>query len=116
MTRVAMCGLHRISWTLKTMEVSMSDLIPHRHNETVVCKMSAIFFWLQMHCSVLRKKAITWSNVDSNLWCHMASLGHNDLLSNLLHKVHRGDKIVDHSDVVGASPVGAAPTTSSFST
>ena len=27
-----------------------------------------------------------------------------------------GDKIVDHSDVVGASPVGAAPTTSSLST
>ena len=27
-----------------------------------------------------------------------------------------GDKIVDNSDAVGASPVGAAPTTSSFST
>ena len=27
-----------------------------------------------------------------------------------------GNKIVDHSDVVWASPVGAAPTTSSFST
>ena len=27
-----------------------------------------------------------------------------------------GNKIVDHSDVVGASPVGATPTTSSFST
>ena len=27
-----------------------------------------------------------------------------------------GNKIVDHCDVVGASPVGAAPTTSSFST
>ena len=27
-----------------------------------------------------------------------------------------GNKLVDHSDVVGASPVGAAPTTSSFST
>ena len=27
-----------------------------------------------------------------------------------------GNKIVDHSDVFGASPVGAAPTTSSFST
>ena len=26
------------------------------------------------------------------------------------------NKIVDNSDVVGASPVGAAPTTSSFST
>ena len=27
-----------------------------------------------------------------------------------------GNQIVDHPDVVGASPVGAAPTTSSFST
>ena len=27
-----------------------------------------------------------------------------------------GNTIVDHSDVVGASPVGAAPTTSSLST
>ena len=27
-----------------------------------------------------------------------------------------GNNIVDHSDVVGASPVGAAPATSSFST
>ena len=27
-----------------------------------------------------------------------------------------GNKIFDHSDVVGASPVGAAPTTSWFST
>ena len=27
-----------------------------------------------------------------------------------------GNWIVDHSDLVGASPVGAAPTTSSFST
>ena len=27
-----------------------------------------------------------------------------------------GNKLIDHSDVVGASPVGAAPTTSSFST
>ena len=27
-----------------------------------------------------------------------------------------GNTIVDHSDVVGASPVGTAPTTSSFST
>ena len=27
-----------------------------------------------------------------------------------------GNKIVDNSDIVGASPVGAAPTSSSFST
>ena len=35
----------------------------------------------------------------SNIWCTVV-----------------GNKIVDHSDVVGASPIGAAPTTSSFST
>ena len=34
--------------------------------------------------------------------------------SNISHTV--GDEIVGHLDVVGASPVGAAPTTSSFST
>ena len=34
--------------------------------------------------------------------------------SNIRHTLI-GNKIVDHSDVVGASPVGAAPTTSSFS-
>ena len=27
-----------------------------------------------------------------------------------------GNEIVDNSDIVGASPIGAAPTTSSFST
>ena len=34
---------------------------------------------------------------------------------NIRHTL-AGNKIVDHSDVVGAPPVGAAPTTSSFST
>ena len=36
-------------------------------------------------------------------------------ISNIKHTLV-GNRIVDHSDVVGASPVGAAPTTSSFST
>ena len=35
--------------------------------------------------------------------------------SNMSHTLV-GNKIVDQSDVVGASPVGAAPTTSSFFT
>ena len=35
--------------------------------------------------------------------------------SNIIHTLV-GNKIVDNSDVVGASPVGAAPTTSSLST
>ena len=33
-----------------------------------------------------------------------------------IRRTLEGNKIVDHSNVVGASPVGAAPTTSSFST
>ena len=46
-------------------------------------------------------------------------------LSGILHGYRKpsnigrtlvGNEIVDHSDVVGASPIGAAPTTSSFST
>ena len=36
-------------------------------------------------------------------------------VSNIRHTLV-GNKIVDNSDVVGASPVGAAPTTSSLST
>ena len=35
--------------------------------------------------------------------------------SNIRHTLV-GNNIVDHSDVVGALPVGTAPTTSSFST
>ena len=35
--------------------------------------------------------------------------------SNISHTLV-GNKLVDNSDIVGVSPVGAAPTTSSFST
>ena len=42
-------------------------------------------------------------------------LGHYRQVSNI-RRTLVGNEIVDHSDVVGASPVGAAPTTSSFST
>ena len=59
-----------------------------------------------------------------------APIIHNKHVNKNAHKVRKniyrqvsnisrtlvGNKIVDHSDVVGASPVGAAPTTSSFST
>ena len=47
---------------------------------------------------------------------------HWDMFLRIYHKTSNisrtlvGNKIVDHSDVVGASPVGTVPTTSSFST
>ena len=43
-------------------------------------------------------------------------LGYNYRQVSNISRTLEGNKIVDHSDVVGASPVGAAPTTSSFST
>ena len=44
--------------------------------------------------------------------------GHNFIFRKVsnIRRTHLGNKIVDHSDVAGASPIGAAPTTSSFST
>ena len=41
---------------------------------------------------------------------------HIDIKTSNISRTLAGDKIVDNSYVVGASPVGAAPTTSSFST
>ena len=64
--------------------------------------------------------------------CHIQHLYLTNFVTELfiIHAVHLetyrktsnisrtlvGNEIVDNSDVVGASPVGAAPTTSSFST
>ena len=36
--------------------------------------------------------------------------------TSYISRTFERNKIIDHSDVVGASPVGAAPTTDSFST
>ena len=54
------------------------------------------------------------------LWlCHQFPVSRNKATYRKVSIIRRtlvGNKIVDHSDAVGASPVGAAPTTSSFST
>ena len=57
------------------------------------------------------------SPIFSHLKLHevMGLVFQNCQTSNISHNLV-GNKIVDQSDVVGASPVGAAPTTSSFST
>ena len=51
------------------------------------------------------------------LFCiDMHQYEHNYRQVSNIRRTLVGNQIVDHSDVVGASPVGAAPTTSSFST
>ena len=49
---------------------------------------------------------------------HAEALTCNDVYRQVsnIRRTLVGNKTVDHSDVVGASPVGAAPTTSSLST
>ena len=60
--------------------------------------------WAQFH----------WDSTKA-LHLHMNTRRDYRQVSNI-RRTFVGNKIVDHSDVVGASPVGAAPTTSSFST
>ena len=55
----------------------------------------------------MKTRYIVWALMSQTDSYHQISNISRTLVSN---------KIVDHSDVVGASPVGAAPTTSSFST
>ena len=54
-----------------------------------------------------------------SMLCQILGL-RNEILSyrqtSNIRRTLEGNKIVDHSDIVAASPVGAAPTTSSFST
>ena len=63
--------------------------------------MRILFIW-QLDNNLTKGQMIHW-------------IRHHNITSNISRTLV-GNKIVDHSDVVGASPVGAAPTTSSFST
>ena len=38
--------------------------------------------WWSVNIGAVRQQAITWANVDSDLCCHMVSLGHNELNCN----------------------------------
>ena len=58
---------------------------------------------------VILNQAIVWTN-DGLFYWHMYRQ-----VSNIKGTLV-GNEMVDHSDVVGATPVGAAPTMSSFST
>ena len=63
-----------------------------------------------------KKNFLTSSQLSGLLFAEiLISTGEYRKTSNISH-TFVGNKIVDNSDVVGASPVGAAPTTSSLST
>ena len=76
--------------------VNWKVFIKENEIESVICEMAAISYQAQF-----ADRAVYPTNYRQ--------------VSNI-RRTLVGNKIVDHSDVVGASPVGAAPTTSSFST
>ena len=69
-------------------------------------------FVLVRHIPQQYIKTETEALAHGQLWNHIDNYRKISKISGTL----LGYEIIDHSDVVGASPVGAAPTTSSFST
>ena len=57
-----------------------------------------------------------WSDFAENKHDHTQEFSQSNRETSNIRRTLVGNKIVNHSDVDGASTVGAAPTTSSFST
>ena len=87
---------HQICCAVAVPIALSQDRLLHGHNRLVN--------WTP--CSRMREQAKNYPII-KKFNCHQSS--------NISHTIW-GNKIGDHSDVGGASPVGAAPTTSSFST
>ena len=97
----------------------------HKHKMSATLQMEFwinIFVWKLLYVSTfLLQNGALWDLWDGFI-VRLAEQQPWGLAHLIYHKtsdIRRtlvGNKIVDHSDVVRASPVGAAPTTSSFST
>ena len=118
-------------------EIVNISCIRSRHFESLHCSRwskfhqndNTLFQWLKLeqddifNCILLNENhyiltdiSMTFVSEDltNNKWA-LIQVNHYRKVSNI-RRTLVGDKIVDHWDVVGAAPIGAAPTTSSFST
>ena len=91
-------------------------LLDVKQNFLVYCVCRGIAFSCGSHLScpgVATARRLQLENLVfyANFWWQFHYLQTSNIRRTIV-----GNKTVDHSDVVGASPVGAAPTTSSFST
>ena len=61
--------------------------VPTINHMNVFCFVFFVFFvfLIQVMACAVRQHAITWANVDRDLCRPMASLGHNELISNNFH-------------------------------
>ena len=78
-------------------------------------KISPIYAWKMTPFSWFREFVPAFEKLplSSRKWVYTSVVYHK---TSNIRRTLVGNKIVDHSVAVGASPVGAAPTTSSFST
>ena len=98
---------------------SYNDIIFKQKRHLDIMDMSLSCNMLAAKCNLeyskIWKSILSIASYGQHLWYDEL----NELIYRKISNIRRtaiGNKIVDHSDVVGASPVGAAPTTSSFST
>ena len=62
------------------------------------------------------EKVSSWRHINDDIFCETVGLSKLYRQTFNISRIVVGNKIVDHSDVVAASPVDPAPTTSSFPT
>ena len=110
---------HAITWTnVDLTSIRSNDIhlraILQESPQSSITKISLKNYHLKFHSNPpgsewVKLQEIIIYDVIMNSWCSYRQI--SNISCTLI-----GNKIVDHSDVVGASPVGTAPTTSSFST
>ena len=81
-------------------------------------KLFSLYNWTKCHAECLCERKFEIANQRYySIAVNQNTLTATSTIKSLIQvRTLVGNKIVDHSDVVGALPVGAAPTTSSFST
>ena len=52
--------------------------------------------WIRWWLGAIRQQAITWANVDLELWCHMASPGHSELMHTITYLLQSLSEITVH--------------------
>ena len=125
--KILMKGIHsspvRLRYGVSLVNKSLIYILPHHCSDicNIVLYAGPRYNGTQLYITVKIPYKNSWINKNFPTclligWqlCYQPVKGYLQVSNIRCTSV--GNKIVDHSDVVGTSPVGAAPTTSSFST
>ena len=139
---IAMCEYYPVIFVVLTSSLSLWKRLTicyHSESDWLGVVLSQNVFWCENYFYLLPSwrghrngLACSFVHLSISLYVHLSLFGVMSMFAETTPQIYFtigkycktsnirctlvGNKIVDHSDVVGASPVGAAPTTSSFST